>query len=216
VDINDVRNDIFLKKILFTDEAIFGSDGCINRHNEHHYAEHNPYCIKEYNIQGKWTVNVWLGIIGNNVIGPEFIEGNVDAHYYSQFLLHRLDELLEDVPLASRLEMIFQQDGHPAHTSLLARRILNQKFPGRWIGLHGPQEWPPRSPDLTPMDFFVWGFLKNKIYVTLPASQEDLKNRIRNACAEITCAMLNKVRENFMRRIALCLEKNGSYVEHLL
>jgi len=50
-------------------------------------------------------------------------------------------------------------------------------------------------------------FLKNKIYETLPANQEDLKNRIRNACAEITCAMLNKVRENFMRRIALSLEK---------
>jgi len=104
------------------------------------YAEHNPYCINEYNIQGRWTVNVWLDIIGNHVIGPEFIERNVDAHYYSQFLLHRLDELLEDVPLASRLEMIFQQDGHPVHTSLLTRRILNQKFPGRWIGLYGPQE----------------------------------------------------------------------------
>ncbi|EFN64531.1 hypothetical protein EAG_07520, partial [Camponotus floridanus] len=57
-----------------------------------------------------------------------------------------------------------QQDGHPAYTSILARIILNQKFPGRWIGLHGPQEWPPRSPDLTPMDFFMWGFLKNKVY----------------------------------------------------
>mgnify|MGYP006961465124 CR=1 FL=1 len=107
-----------------------------------------------------------LGVIGNHVIGPEFIDGNVDAQYYSQFLLHRLDELLEDVPLANRLDMIFQQDGHPAHTSLLARRVLNQKFPRRWIGLHGPQEWPPRSPDLTPMDFFVWGFLKIK-YIKL-------------------------------------------------
>jgi len=47
----------------------------------------------------------------------------VDAHYYSQFLLHRLDELLEDVPLASRLEMIFQQDGHPAHTFFLPIRF---------------------------------------------------------------------------------------------
>lgn len=167
MDFNDAGNDIFLKKILFSDEAIFGRDGC---RNEHHYTEHNPHCIKENNIQGRWTVNVWLGIVGNHVIGPEFIEGYVNARYYSQFLLNRLDELLDDVPLASRLEMIFQQDGHPAHTSLLARTILNRKFPGRWIGLHGPQEWPPRSPDLTPMDFFAWGFLKNKIYKTLPAN----------------------------------------------
>lgn len=125
MDFNDAGNDIFLKKILFSDEAIFGSDRCINRRNEHHYAEYNPHCIKEKNIQGRWTVNVWLGIVGNHVIGPEFIEGYVNARYYSQFLLHRLDELLDDVPLVSRLEMIFQQDGHPAHTSLLTRAILN-------------------------------------------------------------------------------------------
>lgn len=140
---------------------------------------------------------MWLGIVGNHVIDREFIEGYVNARYYSQFLLHRLDELLDDVPLASRLEMIFQQDGHPAHTSLLARTILNRKFPGRWIGLHGPQEWPPRSPDLTPMDFFAWGFLKNKICETLPTNQEDLKNKIRNACANITPGMLNKSERKF-------------------
>jgi len=79
---------------------------------------------------------------------------NMNADYYTDFLLHRLPELLENVPLAQRIEMLFQQDGHPAHTSRLARTILNKKFPGRWIGLHG-QEWPPRSPNLTPMDIFV-------------------------------------------------------------
>ncbi|EFN65617.1 hypothetical protein EAG_15764, partial [Camponotus floridanus] len=41
---------------------------------------------------------------------------------------------------------------------------INQKFSGRWIGLHGFQEWPPRSPDLTPTDFLMWDFLKNKVY----------------------------------------------------
>ena len=161
-------------------------------------------------------VNVWLEIIGDHIIGPEFIQGNVNAHYYGNFLLHRLDELLEDVPLANRLEMMFQQDGHPAHTSLLARNILNQKFPGRWIGLHGPQEWPPRSPDLTPMDFFAWSFLKNKIYQTLPENPEDLENKIRNAYAEITPVIIQRVRENFIRRIALCLKQNGNCIEHLL
>lgn len=90
---------------------------------------------------------------------------------------------------------------------------MNRKFPERWIGLHGPQEWPPRSPDLTPMDFFVWKFKKNKIYETLPANQEDLQNRIRNACAEIIPATLNRVRENVMRRIALCLEEDGGLIE---
>jgi len=216
VDNNDAENDLFLKNVLWSDEAIFGNDGSINRHNEHHYAEHNPHCIKVTNIQGRWTVNVWLGILGDHIIGPEFIEENVNANYYANFLRHRLNELLEDVPLANRLEMIFQQDGHPAHTSRLARAVLNEKFPGRWIGLYGPHEWPPRSPDLTPLDFFAWGFLKNKVYETLPQDPEDLKNKIRHACAEITPAMLKRVRNNFMRRIAFCLEEDGGYIEHIL
>ncbi|KMQ90415.1 transposable element tc1 transposase [Lasius niger] len=130
VNFNDVGNDPFLKNILWSDEAIFESDGCINKHNEHHYAEHNPHCVKA-NIQGRWTVNVWLGIIGDNIICPEFIQGNVNAHYYAKFLLHQLDELFEDVPLANRLEMMFQQDGHSVYTSLLARNILDEKFSGR-------------------------------------------------------------------------------------
>lgn len=110
VDFNNARNDIFLKNILWIDEAIFESHGQINRHNKHYYAEQNPHCAKVHNFQGRWTVNVWLGIVGDHVIGPEFIEGNMNARYYSQFLLHRLDELLEDMPLANRLEMVFQQD----------------------------------------------------------------------------------------------------------
>ncbi|RLU24746.1 hypothetical protein DMN91_002836 [Ooceraea biroi] len=215
VNLNDAGNDVFLKNILWSDEAIFGSDGCINRHNEHHYAERNPHCRKQTKIQGRWTVNVWLGIIGDHVIGPEFIQGYVNAQYYIDFLLHRLNELLEDVPLAHRIGMMFQQDGHPAHSSRLARNILNKKFPEKWIGLHGPREWPPRSSDLTPLDFFAWGFLKNKVYETLPENAEVLKNRIRNACTEITLLMLKRVRESFMRKIALCLEENGGYIEHL-
>ncbi|EFN60462.1 hypothetical protein EAG_02684, partial [Camponotus floridanus] len=56
--------------------------------------------------------------------------------------------------------------------------------------------------------------LKNKIYHILPENAKILKNRIRNACADITSLMISRVKENFMRRIALCLEEDG-YIEHL-
>ncbi|EFN67261.1 hypothetical protein EAG_02191, partial [Camponotus floridanus] len=45
---------------------------------------------------------------------------------------------------------------------------------------------------------------------------EDLKNKIRNAFAEITPPIIRRIRKNFMRRIALCLEENGCYIEHIL
>ena len=51
-------------------------------------------------------------------------------------------------------ELFFQQDGAPPHYALRVRSYLNEVFPQRWFGRRGSIEWPPRSPDLTPMDFF--------------------------------------------------------------
>ncbi|EZA48500.1 hypothetical protein X777_12995, partial [Ooceraea biroi] len=46
------------------------------------------------------------------------------------------------------------------------RNILNESFPDRWIGRGGRISWPARSPDLTPLDFFLWGHLKNEVFLT--------------------------------------------------
>jgi hypothetical protein len=59
-------------------------------------------------------------------------------------------DFLADMPLIIRRELYFMHDGGPAHFSLVARRYLNRKFPGRWIGRGGPITWPPLSPDLNP------------------------------------------------------------------
>jgi len=67
---------------------------------------------------------------------------------YSAFLEKTLPNLLDDVSLAILSNIIFQQNGHPAHTSLLAHTVLNQRFSNRWIGIHLLEntlhEWPPR------------------------------------------------------------------------
>ncbi|XP_071641191.1 uncharacterized protein [Temnothorax longispinosus] len=220
-DINNIANYYFLRRILWTDECTFRNNGRINRHNEHHYAEENPHCRKETHIQGQFHINVWMGILDNQVIGPYFFPENINvraaAEVYFAFLEKTLPNLLEDVPLAVLPNIIFQQDGHPAHTSLFARNILHQRFPNRWIGIHSTlHEWHPRSPDLTPMDFFVWGYIRDQVYEMLPPCRNEFIQKIEAACQEITPVMLSKVRENIMRRIALCAEENGSYFEHLL
>ena len=61
-------------------------------------------------------------------------------------------------------EGIFQRDGAPPHYGTVVREWLNEKFVGRWIGRRGRIEWPPRSPDLSPCDFFLWGVLKERVY----------------------------------------------------
>src|SRR5436190_22080911 len=101
VDIDNVANDDFLRKILWTDECTFRSDGLINRHNEHHYAEENPHCRKETHVQGRYSVHVWMGILDNMIIGPHFFPPNINitAEEYSEFLEETLPNLLTNVPL---------------------------------------------------------------------------------------------------------------------
>ncbi|PNF15394.1 hypothetical protein B7P43_G01012 [Cryptotermes secundus] len=85
------------------------------------------------------------------------------------------------------LACIEAQDGAPPHWHLNVRRFLNESLPQRWIGRMGNEDlalqfWPPRSPDLTPCDFFLWGFVKDAVYVPpLPTNLNDLRNRITAA-----------------------------------
>ena len=70
--------------------------------------------------------------------------------------------MLENVgiPQIKSENVYFQQDRAPPYWSFIVRDFLNDQFPERWIGRGGPISWPPRSPDLTPLDFFFWGYVK--------------------------------------------------------
>ena len=75
-------------------------------------------------------------------------------------------------------KMIFQQDGAPPHFSKEVRAWLNETFNGRWIGRGGPISWTPRSLDLMPLKFFLWGYIKTKVYKTRVNDIADLNERI--------------------------------------
>ncbi|KAG6463793.1 hypothetical protein O3G_MSEX014077, partial [Manduca sexta] len=65
--------------------------------------------------------------------------------------------ILEDMPLNLIREMWYQHYGCPAHYGRSVRVWLVNSFPNKWIVRGGPVPWSARSPDLTPMDFYVWG-----------------------------------------------------------
>ncbi|CAH0559093.1 unnamed protein product [Brassicogethes aeneus] len=114
--------------------------------------------------------------------------------------------------------MWFHHDGCPAHYSATAREVLNRDINGRWIGRGGPVNWPARSPDLTSPDFFLWGYLKDKVFQQAPTTREYMIQRIRNACAEIFTGMLLSCVQslNFEKRINKCLEVQGHNFKHLI
>ncbi|ERL96305.1 hypothetical protein D910_03218, partial [Dendroctonus ponderosae] len=79
-----------------------------------------------------------------------------------------------------------------SHYHCEVRQFLNANFQNRWIGRNGFQNWPPRSPDLTPLDFILWGYIKGIVYHTLPTTSHDMKTRIRDAFKTVTPQMLSR------------------------
>ncbi|GBO27533.1 hypothetical protein AVEN_133645-1, partial [Araneus ventricosus] len=67
--------------------------------------------------------------------------------------------------------------------------LLKEMFPKHLISLRGGISWPPRSPDLLPRDYFLWGFLKSEAYKNRPRTTEELMAAIRQEIAAIPQAM---------------------------
>ena len=100
---------------------------------------------------------------------------------YLRFLQEELPQLLENVPLDKRSRMYFQHDGAPPHSSRGVKNFLNHRFPGRWIGRCGPHHWPARCPDLSPLDYCVWGWMKELFYSEKLETRNALLGRILDA-----------------------------------
>ncbi|XP_023312530.1 uncharacterized protein LOC111692677 [Anoplophora glabripennis] len=176
----------------------------------------------ETHSQFPQKVNVWAGLVGNRILGPFFIEGALTGEKYFKFLRDDLipapavlypNDVDPDLPNNT---IWYQQDGATPHFAVIVRDYLNQIFANRWIGPRGTIEWPPRSPDLTPLDYFLWGYLKSKVYFNRPNTIEELKDRIRNEIRAIQPDILHKVLQEFQWRMGYCQEVNGGHFENFL
>lgn len=208
----------FPSQVLFTDESSFTREGICNLHNLHMWSDNNPHVTRQCRFQVRFAVNVWAGILGDNLIGPYILPERLNGRTYYIFLNEVLPELLDNVPLADLRGMYFQHDGCPAHFALNVRQLLDARYPNRWIGRGGPFAWPPRSPDLTPLDYYLWGHMKSLVYETPILSEEDLIGRIVEASERIreTPGVFVRVRQSLQRRLDACIRTNGRTFEQLL
>ncbi|CAM1324679.1 Uncharacterised protein r2_g3343 [Pycnogonum litorale] len=204
----------FPTKILFTDEANFYVNGEVNRQNLRYWSSENPKWLSPTKLQGAGKLMVWAGIWGDRIIGPIFIDGILNAEKYLNMLQEEiLPSLLNE---EGDYPVYFQQDGAPPHYGLQVRRYLDHQFPEAWIGRRGPVEWPPRSPDLSPLDFYLWGHLKAMVYQVKIRDINHLKERIINAITSITSTVLMRVHQQWKIRINLCIQNNGTHIEHII
>jgi hypothetical protein len=94
--------------------------------------------------------------------------------------------------------------------------LLREKFPGRVILRNGDQIWPPRSCDLTPCDFFLWGFVKSRVYANKPQTIPELKVEIRRVIGEIEPQLCRNVIKSFVKRARVRQQSHGGHLSDIV
>ncbi|GFX85547.1 hypothetical protein TNCV_3717181 [Trichonephila clavipes] len=87
-------------------------------------------------------------------------------------------------------ELWFQQDGATCHTARATIDLLKDTFGDRLISRFGPVNWPPKSCDLTPLDYFLWGYVKSLVYADRPQTLDHLEDNICRVIANIRCQVI--------------------------
>ncbi|GFT63692.1 transposable element Tc3 transposase [Trichonephila clavipes] len=174
--------------------------GYVNKQNCRIWSEANPQVYVETPLYPeKLTVGyaLWAG----GIIGPYFFK-NDEGH---------------NVTVNSdRGAVVPQQDDATCHTARARIDLLKDTFGDRLILRFGPVNRPPRSCDLTPLDYFLWGYVKSLVYADKPRTLDHLEDNIRRVIADIRPQMLEKVIENWTSRLDYIRASRGSPMPEII
>ncbi|GFV59198.1 transposable element Tc3 transposase [Trichonephila clavipes] len=175
-----------------SDEAHFWLNGYVNKQNCRIWSEANPHAYVETPLHPE-KLTVWCALWAGGIIGPYFFK-NDEGHN----------------------ELWFQQDGATCHTARATIDLLKDTFGDRLISRFGPGNWPPRSCDLTPLDYFLWGYVNSLVYADKPQTLDHLEDNIRRVIADIRPQMLEKVIENWTSRLDYIRACRGSPMPEII
>jgi len=152
------------------------------------------------------------------LIGPVILDDRMTTQNYLDFLQNELPKQLDDVPLATRIAMYFQDDGAPSHYTRHVMQHLNDTFPNNWIGRSITINWPPRSPDLAPSDFCLCGLMKSEVYRKNVDTRDELLVNILDviACIKERQEPLRRKTRHVLTRVSKFIDVDGGIFEHLL
>ncbi|GFW09696.1 transposable element Tc3 transposase [Trichonephila clavipes] len=175
-------------------KAHFWLNGYVNKQNCRIWSEANPQVYVETPLHPE-KLTVWCALWAGGIIGPYFFKNDeghnvtVNGDRYramiTSFFIPELNN--RDVQ-----ELWFQQDCATCHTARATIDLLKDTFGDRLISRFGPVNWPPRSCDLTPLDYFLWGYVKSLVYVDKPQMLDHLEDNIHRVFEDIQPQMLEK------------------------
>ncbi|GFT71025.1 uncharacterized protein TNCV_204201 [Trichonephila clavipes] len=160
----------FPKRILFSDEAHFWLNGFVNKQNCRIWSEANPQVYVETPLHPE-KLTVWCALWAGGIIGPYFFkhdEGHnvtVNGDRYTAMIANFFIPELNNHDVRSCGS---NKTAQHVHTALSTINLLKDTFGDRLISRFGPVNWPLRSCDLTPLDYFCGGYVKSLVYADKP------------------------------------------------
>ncbi|GFW06709.1 DUF4817 domain-containing protein [Trichonephila clavipes] len=162
-------------------------------------TEANPQVYVETPLHPE-KLTVWCALWAGGIIGPYFFKNDeghnvtVNGDRYRATITNCFIPELNNHDVQ---KLWFQQDGATCHTARATIDLLKDTFGDHLISRFGPVNWPPRSCDLTPLDYFLWGYVKSWVYADKPQTLDHLEDNIRRVIDDIRPQMLEKVIENW-------------------
>ena len=112
-------------------------------------------------------------------------------------------------------DFIFQQDGARSHTAKHTMAYFDENLPEQ-AEILLPEDWPPHSPDLNPMDYCIWSSLARKVFKVKIRDVHHLCDRLGEAWEELSQEEINRVIKSFRKRLKACVKANGKRFEYRL
>ncbi|GFV57890.1 transposase [Trichonephila clavipes] len=181
-------------------------------------SEANPQVYVETPLHPE-KLTVWCALWTGGIIGPYFFKNNeghnvtVNGDRYRAMITNFFIPELNNHDVQ---ELWFQQDGATCHTARAPNDLLKDTFGDRLISRFGPVNWPPRSCDVTPLDYFLWGYVKPLVYADKPQTLDHLEDNIRRVIADIRPQMLEKVIENWTSRLDYIRASRGNHMPEII
>ncbi|GFX65509.1 hypothetical protein TNCV_4735552 [Trichonephila clavipes] len=181
-------------------------------------CEANPQVYVETPLHPE-KLTVWCALWAGGIIGPYFFKNDeghnvtVNGDRYRAMITNFFIPELNNHDVQ---ELWFQQDGATCHTARATIDLLKDTFGDRLISRFGPVNWPPRSCDLTPLDYFLWGYVKSLVYADKPQTLDHLEDNIRRVIADKRPQMLEKVIENWTSRLDYIRASSGSPMPEII
>ena len=210
---------IDLTKIIFSDEAHFWLDGYVNNQNFRIWGSEKPALILTKPLHPK-KLTVWMAMSADKMVGPFFFEGTVDSASYNHMMTYQFLPTAREIGWTK--EHYFQQDGAPPHVTRENLTLLHEAFGQRVISRSYPETfgygmaWPPYSPDLSPLDFFLWGYIKDKVYKNRPKTLDELKQAVMRELRSVPAESCRRTIGSFEKRLRYVITVDGGHVENVL